>query len=68
MRVGDLVRYVPTHEVDLVHKIYGNSILGVIICGGTGDITKIVTLCGKIYWAVTKDCEVVSEGRRHCYR
>jgi len=63
VKVGDLVRYKPTHNVDHIRTIY-DGFLGLVIAGEcNGDITKLLTPCGSIFWAVRKDCEVVSEGR-----
>jgi len=55
VKVGDLVRYAP-----ILSKY---SVVGVVVAGNGGDVTKLLTPCGKIYWAVTKDCEVISESR-----
>ncbi len=63
MKVGDLVRYTPTHNIDHLLSKYGSGVVGLVVAGNDGDITKLMTPCGKIYWAVTKDCEVVSESR-----
>ena len=62
MKVGDLVKYKPTHNIDHIRTIY-DGFIGLVVAGENGDITKILTPCGKIFWAITKDCEVVSESR-----
>ena len=65
MKVGDLVKYTPTHNIDHLLSKFG-TVVGLVmprIAGNDGDITKLLTPCGKIYWAVTKDCEVISESR-----
>ncbi len=60
MKVGDLVRYTPTHDIVHLLSKYG-SVVGLVVAGNDGDITKLLTPCGKVHWAVTKDCEVISE-------
>ena len=62
MKVGDLVKYTPTHNIDHLLSKFG-TVVGLVIAGNDGDITKLLTPCGKIYWAVTKDCEAISESR-----
>ena len=61
MKAGDLVRYTPTHNID--HIAYSSVSVGVVVVAHGGDITKLITHCGKILWAITKDCEVISESR-----
>ena len=62
MKVGDLVRYTPTHNIDHLLNTYGQ-VVGLVVAGNAGDVTKLLTPCGTIYWAVTRDCEVLSESR-----
>ena len=61
MKVGDLVKYTPTHNID--HLLSKFPTVGLVVAGNDGDVTKLLTPCGKTYWAVTKDCEVISESR-----
>ena len=66
MKVGDLIEYRPPHDVRSLYEISGDCIVGLVIKSAGGDITKLLSTCGRKYWAVTKYCRVIgkNEGRR----
>ena len=64
MKVGDLVRYRPGHRIDCLIDKFGSDIIGILLYNNKkGGTLKLMINDCVVYWAVTGDCEVISECR-----
>jgi len=64
VKVGDLVLHRAKHMIDHLHIKYGPSITGILLYNNVkGGTLKLAIAEGKVYWALTSECEVISESR-----
>jgi len=64
VKVGDLILYRPRHGIEHLISKYGSTITGVLLYNNdAGGTLKLAITGGKTYWAVTSECEVISESR-----